>query len=330
MASLDIFNDNAFGVTELTLAMEQASIPAQPLTSLFQHDGLRGETFFLEQQADGALDIVPVSAVGSPPKYLGRSRRKVMNFSTFHIKVADVIRPEEVAGVRAFGSETELKQIQDLVNEQTIKLRGSIEVTHDWHRMGAIKGQILDANGDILVDLYNEFNVTKSTFNLDLTNSATDVKRKVTEMQRLAQAKLLARGKVVTGWRALCSPGFLDKLSLHPDGRARFADASPEMNLRTSLTGFDLFGVRWDEYSVGNRTEAWIADGKAYLIPTVKDLLIGRFTPASYMSTVNKGKGRPMYAITEVLPKEAGVEVEVQSRPLFICTMPEVIVELSA
>ena len=330
MASLDIFRDDAFGVTELTLAMEQAPIPPQPLASLFQHDGLRGDTFFIERKVDGELALVPTSPIGAEPQYLGRGRRSVLNFATMHMKVADVIRPEEVAGVRAFGSETELKQVQELVNEQTVKLRKSVEITHDWHRMGAIKGLVLDADGSVLIDLYDAFGVTQTTFDMELGTPTTDVKRKMTELARLVQAKLRARGKIVTGWRVLCSPGFIDALALHADVRARFADGSPEFNLRTQLNGFDLFGTRWDEYNAGTNTATWIADGEAYLIPIVSDLLIGRFTPAAYMSTVNQGKGRPMYAITELLPKQGGVEVEVQSRPLFINTMPEVVVRLTA
>ena len=331
MASLDIFRDDAFSVTELTLAMESATIAPQPLTSLFHHDGLRGETFFIEMADAGELSVIPTSAVGSPPVYQGRKRRSVLNFATLHMKVADVIRPEEVAGVRAYGSETELKQLRTLVDEQTAGLRQKVEITHDWHRMGAIKGQVLDADGSVLIDMYDEFDVTKSTFDLELDDADTDVKRKVVEMMRLSEGKLRNRGKIVTGWRTLCSSSFIDALSLHEDVRARFDAVQSDFNLRTQLRGFDMFGVRWDEYQVGTGTGGtWIADGKAYLVPIVKDLLIGRFTPASYMSTVNAGKGRPMYAITEMLPKQGGVEVEVQSRPLFLCTMPDVIVELSA
>lgn len=68
-------------------------------------------------------------------------------FNTIHLPARSTIRADEVRGLRQFGSESELESVQTMVQKRQIKHRRQLDATIEYHRIGAIKGQILDADG---------------------------------------------------------------------------------------------------------------------------------------------------------------------------------------
>ena len=64
-----------------------------------------------------------------------------------HIPHDDVVLPEEVQGIRAFGSENELEALANLIAKKLQTMRNKHAITLEHLRMGALKGMILDADG---------------------------------------------------------------------------------------------------------------------------------------------------------------------------------------
>ena len=63
-----------------------------------------------------------------------------------HIALEDTILADEVQNVRAFGSSM-LEGVQAVVNQRMSEMATKMDATLEHLRIGAIKGQILDADG---------------------------------------------------------------------------------------------------------------------------------------------------------------------------------------
>ena len=76
--------------------------------------------------------------------------------------------------MRAFGSESMLEGVQAVVNQRMSEMATKMDATLEHLRVGAIKGQILDADGTaVIYDLFTEFGVTAHTeIDFDLDNAS--------------------------------------------------------------------------------------------------------------------------------------------------------------
>ncbi len=126
-----------------------------------------------------------------------------------HIPHDDVVLPEEVQGIRAFGSETETEAIAGVIARHLETMRNKHAITLEHLRMGALKGVILDADGSVLYNLFNEFGITAQTIAYELGTAGTNVKAKC--LATLAAIEDNLKGEFMNGVHCLCSPEF----SLH-------------------------------------------------------------------------------------------------------------------
>ena len=78
--------------------------------NLFPAKPVRTRQIIVEEYA-GRLNLLPTKPPGSPGTVGERGKRKLRSFVIPHIPHDDVVLPEEVQGIRAFGSETEMEAI---------------------------------------------------------------------------------------------------------------------------------------------------------------------------------------------------------------------------
>ena len=113
MATMDIFEGDAFSIIELTRALE--NIPYKPATlsgsGLFGPRGVRSRTVVIESR-DGTLSLIPFSERGSAYDQQIPERRDMRAFVCRQFKKQDVIWASEIQQVRDHGSETATQQVQ--------------------------------------------------------------------------------------------------------------------------------------------------------------------------------------------------------------------------
>ncbi|MBF0171413.1 MAG: major capsid protein, partial [Nitrospinae bacterium] len=140
------FSQDSFGAVALTAAInllpnrygrveEMGLMPARPV---------RLRNIAIEER-NGVLSLLPTAVVGSPGTVGTRGKRKIRSFVIPHIPHDDVVLPEEVQGIRAFGSEGELAALADVMALHLQSMREHA-ITLEHLRMGALKGVILDAD----------------------------------------------------------------------------------------------------------------------------------------------------------------------------------------
>jgi len=323
MADIAIFEDDAFSVSSLTAAInEQEYLPGRISSlGLFREEGISTLTVQIEKDGD-TLALVPAGERGTSGLVLGGTKRTLIPFNTVHLPERFTIKADEIQGIRAFGTRSELQAVQDVVNKRLAKARRQLDATHEFQRMGALNGQVLDADGKtVLLDIYKSFGVNRQKLPMGLNSPDTELRVKCGEALDMQEEAL---GSVTSsGSRALCGKNFWNKFIVHKSVKETYLNTMQAASLRgDARESFEFGGIVWERYRGKVAGVAFVHDDKALLIPEgVPDLYISSFAPADYMETVNT-QGIPYYSKIEPLPFNKGVAGEAQSNPLHLCTRP--------
>ncbi len=329
------FDNAAFSMASLTAAIN--IIPNRygrlEALGLFPPRPVRFRQVLVEEM-HGVLNLLPTREPGAPGTVGTQGKRAVRSFVVPHIPHDDVVLPENVQGLRAFGSETEVESIAGVLARHLETMRNKHAITLEHLRMGALKGEILDADGTTLVDLYTEFGITPTTVSFALGTASTNVKGKCLAVLRHIEDNLL--GEFMTGVHCLCSPEFFDQLTSHAKVEAAYARWQEGAALiNDTRAGFVFGGITFEEYrgqatSPDGTNRRFIAAGEAHAFPLgTIDTFASYFAPADFNETVNT-LGQPLYAKQAPRPFDRGTDLHTQSNPLPMCHRPGVLVKLTA
>lgn len=334
MATMNIFDNDAFGMIELTDAFEESEFLPQYLEQFFEFRGVTTEKVAIEKKEKG-LSLIPTSDRGSPIDEATGKKRNIRDFRTARIAKGDTVNATEIAGVRAFGKETEFQQVQSVVAERVMNLDDDLELTLENMRLGAIQGKVYDADGTSLIyDWYAEWGVTEPTeIDFDLDN-ATPAKgalmKKCTAMVRAILKESKGATTPNTKVIGLVGSDFWDELVSHEEVEKTYLNWSAAQDLRGDLQSpfgeFKFGGITWTEYrGTDDDTKVAVGAAKARFFPVgVKGNLVHAASPADeFMDFVNT-KGKRKYTLLEQDPKtnKSWVRPEIYAYPLFYCARP--------
>ncbi len=339
MPSMDAFNSDAFSMGALASSLNKQDFQPTMLRSmgLFNEQPIR-TTFAMVEERGGALSLIPTTPRGAPPSDADRSaeKRNIHRIGVPRIAKADRMYADEIQNIRAFGSESEFVGLQQEVGRRLNGDNGlmrDVELTWENMALGAIQGVVVDADDTTIVDWYNVFGVTQpAEVAFDFGNTAEgDLKPKITDnilrpMQRSAKGAMTPQTEVM----ALCGDNFYDDLTSHAEVRETFkhVSASQSERLRQELgmafTAFEYGGVTWINYrgTDDNSTVAIDPDKAKFFPRNAPGVFQVARAPGEWADTVNTA-GLPVYPMT--IPDErrnAFVDIEVYSYPLYICTRP--------
>lgn len=326
---LDVFRGDAFSFTELVAAINL--VPYTPTKigkmGLFAEEGISTLTAAIEMQG-GVLTLVPTAARGVRGVAKDQQKRTIRDFRTVHLPQTVAVMADEVQGLRAFGKDTEVETAKRFLQKKMAVARRDLDLTHEYQRMGALKGLVLDANGDTLYDYFTEFGVAQQTLAMDLDVDTTKVRSKCHAIERLVEDTL--GGVMMSGLHAWCSPTFFDALVDHPAVRDTYLGTTGAAALRQNARmTFEFGGILWEEYRGSIGGTPFVPVGEAMVFPMgVPDLFKSYFSPANYQDTVNT-IGVPFYMRDRNLDFDVGVEYQVQSNPLHINTRPNSVIKLT-
>ena len=305
--------------------------------NLFPAKPVRTRQIIVEEYA-GKLNLLPTKPPGSPGTVGERGKRKLRSFVIPHIPHDDVVLPEEVQGIRAFGSETEMEAISGVLARHLETMRNKHAITLEHLRMGALKGEILDADGSVISNLFTEFQITPQSVNFDLANANSEVKGHCYDL--LTKIEDALQGEFMTGVHVLCSPEFFRALTTHKEVKTAYQNWQQGAVLINDMrSGFSYSGITFEEYrgqasfvqadgTLGSRR--FIAAGEAHAFPVgTVDTFATYFAPADFNETVNT-IGQPLYAKQEPRKFDRGTDLHTQSNPLPMCHRPGVLIKLVA
>jgi hypothetical protein len=212
-----------------------------------------------------------------------------------------------------------------------------VELTWEHMMLGAVQGIVYDAdNSTVINNWFTEWGVSQDAeidFDLDNASPASGaVRKKCTQVVR--QMMKAAAGAWVPGRTqvvALVGDDFWDDLTSHPEVEKTFLNTQQAADLRNDVgnayESFRYGGITWINYR-GTDDDSTVAidTDKAKFFPVnAPSVFQAAYSPGEWFDVINTA-GQDVYAM--IIPddkRNAFVDAEVYSYPLFVCTRPKML-----
>ena len=369
---IDIFNDDAFSAVSMTKAIN--IMPYYPtmlgMMNLFNDrtDGVGDSTArfaatmangidtdtAIVYRKDGQLMLLPTEARGTMPTYNQPDPVGARSFKVPYIPKNDGLFWDAIIGKRIYGQPNNMgiggssqETVAMAIDRTLEKIWKEHLLTWEWHRLGAIKGVILDADGQqVVYDLFREFQIEGNgagngfiakqvTYTADLGATCEEIVAHIGD----------AMGSTLAGpIKCLVGSDFFTKVSSDPTINTQFERWRDGEHLRTSYQnqtyqsmmppGWVYKGVEFCRYrgSLTDQTtgvkQPYIANNKGHAFPTQTDRFC-RFNAPGTVRDAVATNGLPIYVEREPKRFNQGIDFHTQSNPLMMCAQPEILVELT-
>ena len=337
---MEIFSDDAFSMMSLTASInEMGHVPSLAGERVFEtldgNKGIPNIAVSVERQQE-TLTLIPTSTRGGPAPKESAERRDLIHFEIPQIKLEETIGAHQIQGNRSFGRDVQIAGGQSVVQQQLQKMARRHDLTLEHHRLGALKGVILDADGTPLVNLYEDFGYLNSsglaepeTFVFDFDNVSgldASVRTVCSEIKRLMKRNAKMTIKPDAKIWAFCGDEFFDKLIEHPSVKNVYDGyGAAEQRLGDSYVHgiFEFGGIYFENYRGTEESNSVIIeqDECRFFWTGVPELYGEWFAPADFMETVNV-PGLPRYAKLARDKMDRFVELHTQQNPLPLCLRP--------
>lgn len=333
---IDGFTNREFSAEELTLTMNQIPNYYTLITSLgIFGDPIPLSTTYVALEIDNmVLNLLPATERGGPASQgsVGKRKRKLFEIPlTAH---EDAIKVGDLQNLLAFGSKAPM-MLEEAVARKLFTMALKHQLTHEWRRVGALNGMILDADGSVMLNLWTEFGVTEK---VEYFGAAGSVNQHLRNVKRHIEDNLM--GDVMTGVAALCSPEFYDFLLEDADLKQAYNAAAAMMRLNPNLDDvrpiFVHQGITFIEYrgqaSAVNQdgtstVRRFIAAGTARFFPLGTMQSAACFAaPGDFIEALNM-PGQLYYAKAAPVRFDRGVELHTQSSFLPLWMRPATLVK---
>ncbi|MGV0982320.1 MAG: major capsid protein [Polynucleobacter sp.] len=241
--------------------------------NLFSFEGIAGTTFGIEESdGDACNTIIPTAAYccDYEPNANKTPGRKWRYLDVPHTPLFDTVRACDVSGQRAYGLtglDNRMMSVEEEVIRRQRDMRQKLEMTLEFRYLSALKGVIKDADGSVILDLFQHFGITQSVVDFHLSDDAFDVLQASRRLWRTMRDNVRQMG--YSGIVVYVDSLFFDALVSHPSAidiwkrccemSARTMDASNGANF-DFVPRFDFGGISWREYNEEACTPAAIND----------------------------------------------------------------------
>jgi hypothetical protein len=315
---------------------------------MFREDGV--DTTVVEiRYRDGFITVLSSAERGTIPQVAPGDDQAAVFVPIPHFPELDSITPHDLQDRWAFpegGGDSQVLRRNTLEEElahrmQRIALKH--DITLEYLRMGAIKGQLYDGKGKLLVDLFAAFHVTQQVFSFAFSDPNFEVQQFTYQVARYIELNL--HGDISTGVVALCSPEFFDAFTSHPKVQIFFLNWRSEIAGDTRK-GFKFGAITFIEYNaqvpttplaglLQQQTQGmagmtrFIEPSTAYSFPEgTRDSFHTYFGPP-YAAPFIASRGVKRFVSPKILDHLRGVELLSESNPLPICRRPNVLVKFT-
>lgn len=340
MLAYDVFSSDAFAVAEVREAVNDLYFIPSPLNDLgiFTPDGIRTEDVLITKSGE-TLRLVPTTERGSRRIRADRDKRNAIKLSTVSLRQEDRINSGEVQNLAAEGLpfDVALANAWDEVEKRQRKLLRKLELTREYHRLAAVQGFVLDADGSIIYDLYDEFGIAQpANVPIDPTLDEGDLRAYIIEhvTRPINRQLTVSNRNQSTSILALCGDAFFDGLFKSPEIREVYLNSQKLVDsLLEGAEAWDRFrfaGVTWVNFrGTNDGTTIAIPDDECIFIPLgVEGMFTEYRSPGENWDEQNE-PGEEFYSYVIPDPRSAVSEVMmfvdliVDAHPLFVCEAPD-------
>jgi len=338
MTSMNAFSGNAFEVVSLSNAITNAPFVPGFLGSLnlFTPVPETSHNILVDRQ-NTEFTLIPTTPINGPIPARQQQGRNTVNLQMVHLGKSFTLMASSVQGIRAHGRSSELESAAVKFLQELALVRRDVELTEEYHRLGAIQGILLDADGTtVIYDYFTEMGeAAPVAVNFALNVSTTDVYGIGREVARSMGRSAGGAFTPNTTINALCGDQFYDDLIGHSNVKEFYLNSVRSRELEAAS------GAIFESLKVGAITYhnyRGSDDNSAVAVPTDECRIFPRNAegvfskvqgPHTTFSTVNT-PGLPLYAErtfeNPVNPGESKwVKGEVHAYNLHMCMKPRVL-----
>lgn len=335
--TLDVFNNDAFGITTMLPAVEKMPYKPSFLAQFFEDTPVATDTVGIGSY-QGRLALIRTTLRGAPIEAAEPDAKNIRPFLIPRIAKGDKLFAHELANVIPDPAQTEVEAAAAVLARKQQRLKQDVEYTWEHMRLGAIQGIVLDADGTTeLVNYWTEWGVAQpSEIDLDLVTANNGALR--TEINDSIHRPLIRAAQAEGGVRrvvGLAGDVFWDKLLANPEVRATYLSWSAAADMREAAP-FETFrygGVDWINYrGSDDGTSIAIPDDDAVVFPVgVPGMFQHVMGPMNERFETQNMMGRAMYPlIVRDNDRDMWVQPEIYAYSLMVNTRPDLIVRVTS
>lgn len=332
MNPMDVFRQDAFSAVSLSASVDKIDYVPEFLSQmagLFIPDEVRTEAIWIEERSTGAV-ILPFSPRGTAPHQTGSDNRKARSFKTLRIADASRITASELMNIRAFGSEVDLKTLQEEVARRQQKIKQhNFALTFEYHKFNCVTGAtVKDADGSVKYNWATEFSqAIPAAVNFDLLTYSPNggIRNKCAAARRSIQKALKGVG-IARDVVALCGDNFYDALTGNKEVRETYLNQQAASDLRGPV------GREWSMFRYGDVTfinyrgtddgTFGVPTDTSSFFPVGSGIFRWAMSPGERFEHLGTVGQETYSALVFDKDRDGWVDVEVMAYPLPVCTMP--------
>lgn len=340
---LDIFRNDAFSHTSLQRVVDNAPYVPQALGDMGIFEAKPIDTIeVLIYEKDGGFAIIPITERGAPDVQQLRRQGRLYGLTTVRLSKKDTLYAGDLQGFAnmALPETLRLRNAAQEVADRTTQHKTDMEATKEYHRLAALQGKLLDANGDLVFDYFDVFGVAQPPV-IDIDFGSVDLGENNAMMyfqENISQpiAKILEKRWLPnSSVGSLVGDDYWGKLMRNKDFREvwkieqqtrSIARAANPLAAPNAWTSVDFGGIRWMNYRGSSNDEISIPSDEAVFFPIgAKDVFNVYWAPGETLKDVNqKGRAEYLYVQPDVRTEIADhVDILMRSYPLYACIFPK-------
>lgn len=304
MTSMNAFSGSAFEVVSLSAAIDKAPFVPGYLGSLGIFTPVSETTHdVLVDRRNSEFSLIPTSPHGSAPRDRTERSRDTVNFRMVRLAEGFTMTAASVQGIRGHGQRSELESAEIKFLQEMGLVRADVELTEEFHRLGAVQGKLLDSDGTtVIYDYFTEMGeAEQSAVDFELDDPTTDVYKKGRETARSMARSAGGAFNSATRIHALCGDGFYDKLIGHANVKEFYNNSVRASQLEQAsgqvFESFRVGPITYHNYrGTDDNSTVAIADGEVKIFPIGASNTFQKVQgPHDTFDTVNT-PGLPLYA----------------------------------
>ena len=186
----NVFDGDLFTVQSLTGYVNAQPYVPHELGAWFNWNaqGELSQNLIIELR-NGSLSLIPEASRRSKGDPIDRDERDAFSLLIPHYPQTYTLWSDEVGGVRAYGS-LQLETVEQKRNEVLDKAHRRNLLMHEFGRAGAVQGVLYKANGNVSVNWFDKFGVTRNTHDIAFNVATTEIVAELTEAKEKSEDEL--------------------------------------------------------------------------------------------------------------------------------------------
>ncbi len=336
----DAFMNREWSALELTEAMNIIPNNYGLVTSLgiFPPPTPLGTTYVSVERQNYSLNLLPMTVRGGPGTKGSVGKRDRITFEVPQVTHEDHLAVADVQNLAHFGRMAPV-MYESKVNEKLVTMAMKHQITHEWYRVNALQGKLLDSDGSVVYDFYTQFGITQKVAAFDFAGTP-NVAKKIRAIKRKFEVD--ARGETMSGIACLASPEFMEAMFADTDVKKVYDQAmtahqmmvamNPTMHdRRFSFTYQDCLFMEYNgsasapDSNGAYTTRRFIPANDAIFFPLgTRDSARQYVAPGDFLEAANM-PGQLYYSKAKPMDWDRGLDFLSQSNLLVMWRRPELL-----